>query len=130
MTQKINIPTETIELASSTSTSARTLSTTISSTEPRYSFLRYTHNFEGEEQTPIVFIYTCPSGSKIKERMIYASTKEGFISGVSSDIGIEVAKKIEVSSPDEITVASLKEEFRPKQEAKQGFSRPKRPGKR
>jgi len=128
--QKINVPTEIIELASTGTCTAQDISTAISSNEPRYSFFKYTHNLEGDEQIPVVFIYTCPSGSKIKERMVYASTKGGFVSGVSGEIGIEVAKKIEVSSPDEITVASLEEEFRPKEEAKQGFSRPKRPGKR
>ena len=41
----------------------------------------------------MVFIYTCPSGSKIKERMLYASMKVGFLVAVSSSLGIEVAKK-------------------------------------
>ena len=42
----------------------------------------------------VVFIYTCPSGSKIKERMVYASTKQGFLASMSSDMGIEIAKKV------------------------------------
>ena len=49
---------------------------------------------EGSEQSPIVFIYTCPSGSKIKERMVYASTKQGFLASMSSDMGVEIAKKV------------------------------------
>ncbi len=62
--------------------------------------------------------------------MVYASTKQGFLTAASSTLGIEIAKKLEASSPSEITNATLEEEFRPKQEQKQGFSRPKKPGKR
>ncbi|CAD6565825.1 MAG: Twinfilin-1 [Alectoria sarmentosa] len=126
----INVKDETIELVGSSSTDADGLASAISDTEPRYSFFRYTHHVEGSEQSPIVFIYTCPSGSKIKERMVYASTKQGFLAAMSSDMGVEIAKRLELSSPSEITASTLEDEFRPKQEQKQGFSKPKRPGKR
>lgn len=77
-----------------TSTDANDLSSAMSDTEPRYSLFRYTHPLEGREHAPIVFIYTCPSGSKIKERMVYASCKQGFLAAASSDIGIDIAKKV------------------------------------
>lgn len=126
----INVKDETIELVGSSNTDADGLSSAISNTEPRYSFFRYSQQVEGTEKLPTVFIYTCPSGSKIKERMVYASTKQGFLASMSSEMGVEIAKKLEVSSPSEITASILEEEFRPKQEQKQAFSRPKRPGKR
>ncbi len=119
-----------IELAETGSTDAEGLSSAISATEPRYTFFRYKHTLEGAEQSPVVFIYTCPSGSRIKERMVYASMKQGFLAAASSTLGTETVKKLEASSPSEITVATLEEEFRPKLEQKQGFSRPKKPGKR
>ena len=83
----------------SSNTDADGLASAISSTEPRYSFFRYSHQVggAGSEQAPIVFIYTCPSSSKIKERMIYASTKQGFLTAMSSDMGIEIAKKVRMS---------------------------------
>lgn len=92
--QNINVKDETIELVGSSSTDADGLASAISNTEPRYSFLRYSHQVEGSEQSPIVFIYTCPPGSKIKERMVYASTKQGFLASMNSDMGIEIAKKV------------------------------------
>lgn len=92
--QNINVKDETIELVGSSSTDADGLASAISNTEPRYSFFRYSHRLEGTEQSPIVFIYTCPSGSKIKERMVYASTKQGFLASMSSEMGVEVAKKV------------------------------------
>ena len=89
--------TETIELAETGSTDGEGLSSAISVTEPRYTFFRYTHSFDGSEQSPVVFIYTCPSGSKIKERMVYASTKSGFLSAASSESSIDVSKKVRSS---------------------------------
>lgn len=127
---KINVQSEVIELAGTSSTSAEGLATSISDTEPRFSFFRYTHDFEGTQQSPLIFIYTCPSGSKIRERMLYAASKLGAIRAAGDDLGLEFAKKFEASSPSEITASMIEEEFRPKQEQKQGFSRPKRPGKR
>lgn len=105
--QKINVPTETIELAETGSTDAEGLSSAISATEPRYTFFRYNHALEGSEQSPVVFIYTCPSGSKIKERMVYASTKAGFLAAASSTLGIEIAKKVCIPWKSTISLANL-----------------------
>lgn len=82
--------------------------------------------------------------------MIYASAKAGVIRAAGDEFELEIAKKVrvcrarfelrsrcsskpiqfEASSPTEITASMIEDEFRPKQEQKQGFSRPKRPGKR
>ena len=94
MLQKINVAKEAIELAGTGSTEAEGLASNISDTEPRYAFFRYSHDFEGQEQAPIVFVYTCPSGSKIKERMLYASSRAGVIAAASSDAGLEITKKV------------------------------------
>lgn len=94
MVQNINVKDETIELVGSSNTHADGLSSAISNTEPRYSFFRYSQQVEGTEKLPTVFIYTCPSGSKIKERMVYASTKQGFLASMSSEMGVEIAKKV------------------------------------
>ncbi|KAI9837708.1 MAG: hypothetical protein M1819_006641 [Sarea resinae] len=127
---KINVSTETIEHASSDRATASTLSTTISPTEPRYSFFRYSHSFDGQDQAPIIFIYTCPTGSKIKERMLYATSRAAMVDNAAAIAGLNIAKKLEASNPDEITEATIHEEFHPKQEQKLAFSRPKRPGRR
>ena len=94
ISQNINVKDETIELVGSSKADADGFASAISNTEPRYSFFRYLHQVEGSEQSSIVFIYTCPSGSKIKERMVYASTKQSFLAAMSSDLGIEIAKKV------------------------------------
>ncbi|KAI4178727.1 MAG: hypothetical protein L6R41_008253, partial [Letrouitia leprolyta] len=121
---------EQIELAGVEDTDVQGLMSKISDTEPRYSFFRLMHELDGKEESSIIFIYTCPGGSKVKERMVYASFKKLVMDTASSEGGFEVAKRLEASSPSEITPEIILEEFQPKVEQKQGFARPKRPGKR
>ncbi|KAI4192633.1 MAG: hypothetical protein LQ346_004231, partial [Caloplaca aetnensis] len=85
---------ESIALAGSEETDVQGLASRISDTEPRYSFFRYTHEVDGKEESPIVFIYTCPAGSKVKEKMVYASFRRFVIGAASQAGGFEVAKKV------------------------------------
>ncbi|KAL8636184.1 MAG: hypothetical protein Q9228_006398, partial [Teloschistes exilis] len=128
---KINAD-ESIALAGVADTDAANLASVISDTEPRYSFFGYQHDTTGgQEMWSVVFIYTCPSGSKIKERMTYASMRMAMLEMASREGGFVVARKIEASSPAEITAELVAEEVdEVKPEVKQGFARPKRPGKR
>jgi twinfilin-like protein len=128
--QKIDVPTETIDLASSEAASASTLSRTISGTEPRYSFFKYIYEPEGTSSSQIIFIYTCPTTSKVKERMVYASSRSWVVRIAETEAGLAIEKKLEMSDPDEITESTIEEEFRPKVEVKKGFDRPKRPGRK
>ncbi|KAI9742651.1 MAG: Twinfilin-1 [Claussenomyces sp. TS43310] len=123
---KFDIPTETIHLASQTTSDASGLSTSISSTEPRFTFFKYLES----ENTPIIFIYTCPSSSKVKERMVYASSRSYAVTVAEQKAGLTVEKKMEASDPDEISKSTIEEEFKPKVEIKKTFDRPKRPGRR
>ncbi|RDW59691.1 twinfilin-1 [Coleophoma cylindrospora] len=127
---KINIATETMELASSTDTPISSLSSTISATEPRYSFYRYTHDFNGTTSSPILFIYTCPSGSKIKERMLYAASSRSAQQVAETEAGLKIAKKIEAGGPDDIDEKSIDDDLHPKVEVKKAFDRPRRPGRK
>lgn len=89
--KKIDIGTETIELAGMSSTDAAGLASEISDSEPRYSFFRYSD--DGQE-SPIIFIYTCPSGSKIKERMLYATSKLTFVHGAEAEARLNIVKRV------------------------------------
>lgn len=67
--------------------------------------------------------------------MLYASSRASVLL-VAKDEAVDVAKRIEVGAPDEISEERLKEEMEPPagegvgSGARQGFARPKRPGKR
>ncbi len=75
-------------------TDVQGLAAVISDTEPRYSFFRYPHEVDGQQTNSVIFIYTCPSGSKVKERMIYASFKKMVMDVATAEAGFGVAKKV------------------------------------
>ena len=74
-------------------------------------------------------MYSCPSQSKIKERMVYASSRSQLVT-LASNAGLEIVKKLEASSPEEWTLSTLQGEFEEKKVESKGFARPKRPGRR
>jgi twinfilin-like protein len=132
--QKINPATESVELVpeSPSPSSIAELTQAISATEPRFTFFRYTHTHNGTESSPVLFFYTCPAnaGTKsIKNRMMYPLMKRAVLTVAESNAGLKVEKKFEVEEPSEITEQSVLEDLHPKVTARQGFSRPKRPGR-
>lgn len=139
---KYALPDETLQLDSSThGVDPTNVASSISTTEPRYSF--YSHPSASSASPAILFIYTCPSGSKIRERMVYSTGKSWTRTVAERDAGIEIAKSLEATEPDELTAEVLnagvgagvasEESSRsatPSAGAGSGFARPKRPGRR
>ena len=135
---KYVLPNETLQLDSSTDGVAPAdISGAISASEPRYSF--YSHPNPSSGEVEILFIYTCPSSSKIKERMIYSTGKSWTRTVAERDAGIVVAKSLEATEPSELTLDMLGQGADAANEDRSGastpaggsgFSRPKRPGRR
>ncbi|TQS34764.1 hypothetical protein Golomagni_04842, partial [Golovinomyces magnicellulatus] len=125
---KINSETETLELDCQSVTPVDHLATTISSTDPRFSLYRYMHTHNGEMISPIFFIYTCPTTSKIKERMLYAASSRSIQQSAESYLGLPINKKIEESNPTEITENLLRATLYPPVEVTKRFNRPRKPG--
>lgn len=126
MIQKLELPGERIVLDTHTSCDAVALSSTIAAKEPRYVFYRYREI----EAAPLLFIYSCPSGSKVKERMIYSTSRAYVASKVAEEAGLTIDKKMEASDSDDLSATALADEFKSKVEVKKTFDRPRRPGKR
>ena len=59
----------------------------ISSSAPRYSYYHY------PDSDAIIFAYTCPSGASIKERMVYASSRNNAYY-LATDNGVKISKKV------------------------------------
>ncbi|CUM68007.1 uncharacterized protein PRCAT00005722001 [Priceomyces carsonii] len=56
------------------------------------------------------FIYSCPSGSKVKDRMTYAAFKQGLLAHLVKEFGskdLKVDKSIEVGDPEELEIGEL-----------------------
>lgn len=108
------------------------LSKAISSTEPRFTFYRFTHTHNGQESSPLLFFYTCPTAQgrqAIKYRMMYPLMKRAVLEVAEREAGLRLDKKFEVEDPSEITEQLVLDDLHPKAVARQGFSRPKRPGR-
>lgn len=108
---------------------------------PSYSFLRHRAKSEGEPHV-VVFVYTCPTGSKVKERMVYASARASVLQAAKGQ-GVDVTRRLEQGDAGEVTEDRLREEMGLKGDEegaaaaaassgapRQGFARPKRPGRR
>ncbi|KAK3357882.1 hypothetical protein B0T25DRAFT_567137 [Lasiosphaeria hispida] len=131
---KINPETEVVELVPSSAapSSIPELVDTISATDPRFTFYRFSHEHGSSANSPVLFFYTCPAkaGTKaIKFRMMYPLMKRAVLTIAEKEAGLQIEKKFEVEEPSEITEESVLEELHPKVEAKKAFSRPKRPGR-
>lgn len=100
------------------------LAGSISSSEPRYSLYKY------PSVDKVIMIYTCPTSSKIRERMIYATSRLMVVKAAERLAGLEIAKRLEGTNPDEFTEAVLAKEFEEQKEESKVFARPKRPGRR
>jgi twinfilin len=132
-TLKINPATEVVELlpSSSSPSSVDELVRSIDDQEPRFTFWRYTHVHGGEEQSPVLFFYTCPAaaGKSIKFRMMYPLMKRAVITAAENECGLKVEKKFEVEEPSEITEKGVLDDLHPQAEVRTAFRRPKRPGR-
>ncbi|KAF1847447.1 actin depolymerizing protein [Cucurbitaria berberidis CBS 394.84] len=118
--------TETLQLVSSSSATPSTLSTSIDTKEPRYAFYRH-----DDANSSIIFISTCPSAAKIRERMLYAASRGNVVSLAQNEGGLKVVKKLEATNPDEVTEQVIKDEFKVETPTEsKGFAKPKRPGRR
>jgi twinfilin-like protein len=76
-------------------------------------------------------LYTNPAvaGTKaIKSRMLYPLMKRAVLD-IATKAGLQVERKFEVEDPKEITEDMVLGELHPKVTVRQGFSRPKRPGR-
>ena len=92
LSQRIDTKTESVELANTSQTEANGLGSAISDSEPRYSIFKYSHSFDGEG-SPLVFIYSFPAGLGVRDRMLYASSKIGFLTALQKDLGLKISKK-------------------------------------
>jgi twinfilin-like protein len=62
--------------------------------------------------------------------MLYASSSRSAVQIAEAEAGLSIEKKIEASSPEDISEQSINDDLHPKVEVKKAFERPKRPGRK
>jgi twinfilin-like protein len=97
----------------------------------RYHFYLFNHKYQEDFFNSVVFIYSCPGfKSPVKERMLYSSCKNPVVDQVEALLGMQVDKKIEIDSGEDISEEFLMDEVHPKKTiVKPKFAKPKPPGR-
>eukprot|EP00999_Lentomonas_sp_LEN2_P002955 NODE_813_length_1175_cov_75.741412_g772_i0.p1 GENE.NODE_813_length_1175_cov_75.741412_g772_i0~~NODE_813_length_1175_cov_75.741412_g772_i0.p1 ORF type:complete len:365 (-),score=84.76 NODE_813_length_1175_cov_75.741412_g772_i0:79-1095(-) len=125
----LNVSGESIELEKSTTIEASQLASLAPPDHPRYHFFVFHHAHEGNTLDSLIFIYSCPMSSQVKERMLYSSCKASVIAETEG-LGLTIEKNAEVSDADEMTEQFVYDELHPKVfDQKKQFKKPMKPGR-
>lgn len=89
----------------------------------------------GYNDKNVAFIYLCPSGSKVKDRMLYAANKQGFLAHLKADHFQEnqLDVVLEVGDLDETDISKLEEDNSQSSQQSSNnlrFSKPRGPRRR
>jgi len=145
----INPSSETLLLSTVTECSVEELGAALPASEPSYAFFAWPHSITSPPRREIVFIYSCPSSSPIKYRMLYSSGSSSVFQSAkdilssSQSTSTLASRKIETSDPAELNENYLASELglnsatplgssvAPVQDVeKRPFARPKGPGRK
>jgi len=145
----IDVESETLIAASVTEEMVDDLASALPDEEPCFAFFSWKHNYATTPRRDIIFIYSCPSTSPIKGRMVYSlaaasliQTAKGLLAGSRANL---VTKKLETSDPSEINAQFIVSRLnldredpegsstttnRPGSSEPKAFAKPKGPGRR
>ncbi|KAI8049158.1 hypothetical protein BDF22DRAFT_746227 [Syncephalis plumigaleata] len=129
---QLNVKGETIELDKAQTVAVSELANAIPNDVPRFTFYSYKKDDDDDKEV-IIFIYTCPSSSNIRERMLYSSVRGALLNTVK-DMGITVEKKMETDDVTELTAQELSSLFPVEKSTTAGmrpnaFKKPPLPGR-
>lgn len=110
---KIEPSTESLELDYFADVTVDNLSSSIPSNEPSYVFYAWTNSYS-QTGGDVVFIYSCPTASPVRYRMLYSSAVmstylavKDFLAETGSTF-LLAAKRIEISDPAELDMTFLR----------------------
>ncbi|KAF9896503.1 Twinfilin-1 [Lobosporangium transversale] len=114
VTLAIDAENERIDLAGEAKIGANELVRNIHEESPRFTFFAYEHKHNGVAHDSLVFMYTCPTKSKIRERMLYSSCRAGVLQAAKDDADLNVDKKLETTDVSDLTETFVLEELHPR----------------
>ncbi|EGD81737.1 hypothetical protein PTSG_02449 [Salpingoeca rosetta] len=128
---RLDLDAEQIKLAKADKSSIDDIAAQVPEDAARYHLFNFKHSHEGDNMESAVFVYSCPGYKcSVKERMMYSTCKGPLIDTLEDEVGIQLAKKLEISEGSEFTQEWLYDTLHPKQVVfKQKFKKPARPGK-
>jgi len=106
----IDVDAERVRLLESKSITIDQLGSEIPNNEPRFHFFKYDHEHGGNSVSSLLFIYSCPDGSKgtvsapVKMRMLFSSSKAN-VSSLAKDMTIDL--KMEVNNGEDVSESEI-----------------------
>ncbi|KAI0372856.1 actin depolymerizing protein [Pilatotrama ljubarskyi] len=100
--------TETLQLTSSQAVEVSNLASSIPSSDPSYAFFAWPQSITSPPRRDIVPIYSCPSASPVRHRMLYSSAVLSVVREVqeilssSGSTSTVASRKVETSDPSEL----------------------------
>jgi len=132
----VETPGETLKLVSFAEATADQVGSKLPPSDPAFAFFGWPHNHSPSTPREIVFIYSCPSTSPVKHRMLYSSgsgavykTASGLLSSIDGASPL-ATRKVETSDPKEINAKFLTEELASSSTSSSSSSIPTRTGLR
>ncbi|KAH7107563.1 actin depolymerizing protein [Auriculariales sp. MPI-PUGE-AT-0066] len=135
----IDVAAEKLVLISYVDATVDGIASKIPASDPSYALFSWHHSPSGEKRRDVVFIYSCPSSSPVKSRMLY-STSIGVLINQIKALGVPVAKRIETSDRNDLDAASILSHLgleapssgasTPAAQENRAFARPKGPGRK
>ncbi|OLL24218.1 Twinfilin-2 [Neolecta irregularis DAH-3] len=119
---RINTETEMIELGQQASIPPSQVATALPAESPRFSLFK--------SDSLVSFIYTCPGTSKVKERMLYSSSRGVLLNYLTTQLGLQIDRKIETSDCVDVTEELVQQPILHEVKQTPGFARPKPPAYR
>eukprot|EP01095_Lingulamoeba_sp_RSL-Kostka_P002794 TRINITY_DN13711_c0_g1_i1.p1 TRINITY_DN13711_c0_g1~~TRINITY_DN13711_c0_g1_i1.p1 ORF type:complete len:342 (+),score=143.87 TRINITY_DN13711_c0_g1_i1:51-1076(+) len=126
----VDLDNETIELVSTKVIGIGDLPSEIPDDHPSFSFFKYSHNHDGNQVSPMIFVYACTDNAPIKERMLYSTVKSAAQAQSKKEANVSVDHKLEVSEGADLTIEYIHEKIHPveRKVIVNKISRPSRPG--
>ncbi|EFC43388.1 hypothetical protein NAEGRDRAFT_58328 [Naegleria gruberi] len=112
--------------------SVEELKENISDSEPRYIFFHFQYEHEENQGNSgkTVFIYSCPTKSKVKQRMLASASKGHVVQTATSSGVLKLEASLEISDVEDLTHEFLVKYIHPpKSDSSLKFSKPKRAGR-
>ncbi|KAF8078071.1 hypothetical protein FPV67DRAFT_1463996 [Lyophyllum atratum] len=114
---EIDRATETLVIKATSDANVETFASALPQSQPCYALFAWPHAYTSPPRRDIVFIYSCPSSSPIKDRMVYSSgvsstylAAKALLADTSPAVYV-ASRKIETSDPRELDEAYLKAEL-------------------
>jgi len=135
----IDVATETLTLLSQLETDVDQIGSKLPESEAAYALYRWVHSEDGQVKADIVFIYSCPTSSPVKLRMLYSSGIGALVQAIKARLGPSqtITKRIELSEPKDFNDEFIRNELGYKkasiydaQAANKPFARPRGPAKK